>query len=345
MAEWLVLLLLVPAVVLPVVYLLGFAGCSFEGQASYPPIHITMANATGPTTARVEWSGGYASKAELSRDKFPKPGQSAEPTKTNTVDLTSFAFNDSGLTTDSHYKYKIREVYEDREPGPWSAEVDVYTPAVSAPPTSVTFDAVGTGHTDTGFGNASTTWTHTASGNSPAVVVGLRWSQTGGIGNPTRTVTYGGTAMQSFGARGLAGEDLNAINAAYVELFGVLNPPSGAQTVSVTVDRTASQLSLEACSVSNSNVSAFGPPTTPVSGTEAGTTMTQPVTSAANEMVVQMFGTQSGAITGYNQTPRYTSANGMLIGDAPGAPAISFTANRASGVDYAGVAVRLTPVT
>jgi hypothetical protein len=221
--------------------------------------------------------------------------------------------------------------------------VEVVTPAVVVAP-SVTFDTVSGGHTDSGIGEASTTWSHTASGNAAAVVVGVRWSQTGGIQTPTRTVTYGGVAMQSLGVRGLNDEAVNAFSGVYEEFFGFRNPPTGAQTVSVTVDRTASNLSFEACSVSYAQVSALAP-APPVSGTEAGTTMTQPVNSAMNEMVVQMFATASGSITAYNQTPRFTSANGLLIGDAPGAAAISFTATRATGVDYAGLAVRLTPVT
>ena len=222
--------------------------------------------------------------------------------------------------------------------------VEVETPADVVVAPSVTFDTVSGGHTDSGIGEASTTWPHTASGNAAAVVVGVRWSQTGGIGTPTRTVTYGAVTMQSLGVRGLNDEAINAFSGVYEEFFGLRNPPTGAQTVSVTVDRTASNLSFEACSVSYAQVSAFVP-APPVSGTEAGTTMTQPVNSAMNEMVVQMFATASGSITAYNQTPRFTSANGLLIGDAPGAAAISFTATRATGVDYAGLAVRLTPVT
>ena len=55
-----------------------------------------------------------------------------------------------------------------------------------------------------------------------------------------------------------------------------------------------------------------------------------------------MFNTASGAITGYNQTLRVDDgANGFVIGDAPGAATVTFTANRAAGVDYAGLAVRL----
>jgi hypothetical protein len=345
MIEWLLLLLLVPAVVLPVVLLLGFAGCGFEGQGTpYLPLVITSATATSPNTVKLTWTGGYTAQIEFQRDKKPKPGQSPEGAHQFIVDMTPQTTDDGGLSADSVYEYMVRQIYGDGQRGEWSPMVEVVTPAVVVTAPSVTFDTVSGGHTDSGIGEASTTWSHTASGNAAAVVVGVRWSQTGGVGTPTRTVTYGGVAMQSLGVRGLNDEAVNAFSGVYEEFFGFRNPPTGAQTVSVTLDRTASNLSFEACSVSYAQVSSFVP-APPVSGTEPGTTMTQPVNSAMNEMVVQMFATASGSITAYNQTPRFTSANGLLIGDAPGATAVSFTATRASGVDYAGLAVRLTPVT
>ena len=345
MIEWLLLLLLVPAVVLPVVLLLGFAGCGFEGQATpYLPLVISSATAAGPNTVKLTWTGGYSAQIEFQRDKRPKPGQSSEASALFVVDMMPQTTDDGGLSADSVYEYQVREIYADGQRGPWSPIVRVETPADVVVAPSVTFDTVSGGHTDSGIGQASTTWSHTASGNAAAVVVGVRWSQTGGIGTPTRTVTYGAIAMQSLGVRGLDDEAINAFSGVYEELFGLRNPPTGAQMVSVTVDRTAANLSLEACSVSYAQVSGFVA-APPVSGTEAGASMTQPVNSAMNEMVLQMFATASGPITAYSQTLRFTSANGFLIGDAPGAAAISFTATRASGVDYAGLAVRLTPVT
>jgi hypothetical protein len=46
MAEWLILLLLVPAIVAPVVLAFGFAGCSFHG-AAVPLPEPTIDAATG----------------------------------------------------------------------------------------------------------------------------------------------------------------------------------------------------------------------------------------------------------------------------------------------------------
>jgi hypothetical protein len=90
-------------------------------------------------------------------------------------------------------------------------------------------------------------------------------------------------------------------------------------------------------------VSAFGPATS-VAGNATGTSLSQTVSSAVNEMVVQMF-SASGAIGSYNQTVRLNDeANGFVIGDAPGATTVAFTATCAAGVDYAESALRLTPV-
>ncbi len=56
MAEWLILLLLVPAIVAPVVLVLGFAGCSFHpGSASLPEPTIDAAIGTSFNTISVVW--------------------------------------------------------------------------------------------------------------------------------------------------------------------------------------------------------------------------------------------------------------------------------------------------
>jgi hypothetical protein len=55
MAEWLILLLLVPAIVVPVVMLVGFAGCSFDkGVAAGRPLMVS-ADATSDTAITLTW--------------------------------------------------------------------------------------------------------------------------------------------------------------------------------------------------------------------------------------------------------------------------------------------------
>jgi hypothetical protein len=67
--------------------------------------------------------------------------------------------------------------------------------------------------------------------------------------------------------------------------------------------------------------------------------LTLPVPSALGQMVAQFFTVQAYTtdyqMTGYNQTTRFTYAeagtNGIIMGDAPGAPAVNFTATDGSG--------------
>ena len=170
------------------------------------------------------------------------------------------------------YEYIARAVFADGDTSQPSAPVRGTT---LAPPT---FDAKGSGNTGSGATNATATWVHTASGDYRAIVVGLRWAHTGGIfppppaGMPTRTATYGGTSMQSLNVVGLNGALLTAINGTfrYHEFFGLLDPPTGEQTVEISVDRPgAASITIEGCSVSYTEVSGFGS-VTQVFGTEPG---------------------------------------------------------------------------
>jgi hypothetical protein len=341
MAEWLLLLLLVPAVVVPVVFLFGYAGCSFQGGVAtedYDP-YVVSTDPRSPSVISVTWAGGeIATQIEFERTNRDQPSL---PAQQFFVMLTPKTFDDQGLEPATTYGYRVRAILSDGQPSEWSEPpVEETTLGAILP----NFDATGAGNSESGFGDATTTWPHTASGNSRVVLVGLRWSQTGGLGTPTRTVTYGPTAMESLGVRGLNDAALTAFSGVYQEFFGLREPPTGAQTVSVTVARGGSAIEIAGCSVSYVEVSAFGSVSS-VFGTEAGTSLSQTVNSTVNEMVVQMFATASGSITNYSQSPRFSDpANAFVIGDARGATSVPFTASRANGVDYAGLAVRLTPV-
>jgi hypothetical protein len=349
MAEWLLLLLLVPAIVVPVVFLFGFAGCGFEGHGTLlaPPPIIQSADGTSVSTIRLTWMvDPSATDIKFERTKSNSPGLPGPPV-IFTVPASPPMHDDPGLEAGTSYQYTARAIYASDTSDP-SAPVIGTTLTLSTP--AVTFDATGGGSTDSGIGNASTTWPHTASGDSRAVVVGMRWAHNSVLPNvtPTRAATYGGVSMQSLGVIGLNNTQLSSLNGTYHEFFGLLNPPAGPQTVSLSVDRPGStSVSIEGCSVSYTQVSAFVSPASSVAGTETGTGLLQTITSAVNEMIVQMFTAASGQINGYSQRPRYTgTANniGFVIGDAPGAPTVQFTASRADGADYAALAVRLTPV-
>lgn len=346
MTEWLLLFIIVPAIVVPVVLLFGFAGCGFEGHGiplPEPPI-ILSASGKSLSTITLTWMA-EASTATITFERTRLIGPTlVGPPVTFSVPASPATHDDGGLDAATTYQYAARAVVASGDMSERSAPVRGST---LAPPT---FDAKGTGNTATGTTSASTTWSHTASGDLRAVIVGLRWADNGLAtpgATPTRTANYGGTAMTSLGVLGLNNAALTDFgNAVYQEFFGLLDPPTGAQTISVTVNRPGIEtVTIAGCSASYTGVTGFGAVTS-VFGTEAGTSLAQTVNSAVNEMVVQMFSTATGTVTGYNQTVRFDgSANGIgfVIGDAPGAPSVSFTASRAGGVDYAGQAVRLAP--
>ncbi|MGE2691401.1 hypothetical protein [Mycolicibacterium pulveris] len=352
MSEWLLLVLIVPAIVVPVVLLLGFAGCDEVfglDRIDTPEPGPVIESAAGKSMSVITltWMiDQTATEIEFERTRVNPMGPADPPYRFKVV-ASLLSHDDPGLDPATSYTYTAKAIFADGDASLPSAPVA----GTTLPPP--TFDAAGTGGSGAGTTNATATWTHTASADSTAVVVGMRWAHRGGFlppsGSPTRTATYGGNPMTSLGVVGLNNAALTAINGTFIyhEFFGLLSPPTGEQPVAVSIERAgAASITVEGCSVSYLAVSAFGAVTSGA-GTEAGTALSQTVTSAVNEMVVQMFTIASGAITNYNQTLRFTGqANGigLVIGDAPGNASVPITAQRADGVDYAELAVRLTPI-
>lgn len=216
-----------------------------------------------------------------------------------------------------------------------TAQMTAPNVAVSA----VDYDTVGAGGSATGAsGTISASWSHTCTGN--AVVVAVRAQRF--TGAPTLGATYGGVPMTLLGSVAYAGANN------VVALFGLLNPPSGSQTVVATAT-AAGASNLAASSVSYSGVSSFG---TPVTNTGSGTSLSQTVSSGANRMVAQAFSAfaSSGAgaldISAYNRMQRAevpVSNLDMLQGDAPGAASVAFTATADRSSAWAGIGVDLIP--
>lgn len=351
MTEWLLLVLLVPAIVVPVVLLLGFAGCDIVfgldhvGEPGPAPV-IESATGKSLSVITLTWKiDPTATHIEFERTKIVPTG----PVDMSTIRVaaTPTTYDDSGLEPDTTYIYRATAIFADGDKSSQSPSVTGTTLSFPA------FDATGAGGSGAGATSAAATWSHTASAEADAVVVGLRWAQNilfAPAGEPTRTARYGGNLMTSLGVVGLNNAALtgNNGNFIYQEFFGLLNPPTGTKTVEVSVERVGAQsLTVEGCSVSYVAVSAFGP-VSAVAGTEAGTTLSQTVASALSETIVQMFTVASGPITNYTATLRYSgTANGigLALGDIPGAPSVPITAVRAEGVDYAGLAAQLTPIT
>jgi hypothetical protein len=205
---------------------------------------------------------------------------------------------------------------------------------MTASPGRAAFESLATG----AQANATTlSWSHTIGAAAKALVVAVH-AGAATLASPSATV--GGTPMTLLSKYEYAANQ-------YLMLFGLINPPTGAQTAVVTHSGAPYA---GGTSLAYTGVSSFG---TPVTSTGSGAAASLTVTSAAGQRVVQIFGNQgitagAGAFTSYNQTSRYTHGNvssaafPTLIGDAPGASSVSFTAALPSQV-WGGLAVPLIP--
>jgi hypothetical protein len=105
--EWVILLLLVPAIVVPVVLFFGFAGCSFHAPER---VLILSVEPTALNTLTVKWIDpdprgiGF----EIRRTKVSD--------KTSTVQKAEFSdreFTDGGLEPATQYSYTVRRILKD----------------------------------------------------------------------------------------------------------------------------------------------------------------------------------------------------------------------------------------
>lgn len=211
------------------------------------------------------------------------------------------------------------------------------TPFPSTPPggsLSVVYDATGSGATGTGSGTSYTaTGSHTCSGNAVVVAISalmLAGMITGG------TVTYGGQTMTQLGtATGSGGAGYKGY------LFGLLNPPTGSQTVVATVTGTG-LYGLAMSSVSYGGVTSFG---TVATNAGSGTTPTQTVSSTTGKMVAQAFASFVNAtISGYDQTQRLAAGGTVACvvqGDAAGAASVTFNATINNSTPWTSITVDL----
>jgi len=161
---------------------------------------------------------------------------------------------------------------------------------------AVAFDAVGPSSSGTSSVGSPLTWSHTASGSNRAVIVGI--SQNNNVYNAGEvTVTYGGTAMTFLGER--PSDDQTA---GVAQLFGLVNPPTGAQTVSV--QRSSGTYGFIGGSISFTGVDQVTPFATAVTAAGDNTGGSNPptasVSSATGNMVVDVvvYGSPLSGATG-----------------------------------------------
>lgn len=116
MAEWSILLLLVPAIVVPVVLLVGFTGCSFEPRGGPPTIISAVGTSISIITLTWHW-GAVAQKFEFERTN--------PDNTTTTFETSGYAspYPDGGLAPATSYAYRVRGISLDGDTSDWSTSV------------------------------------------------------------------------------------------------------------------------------------------------------------------------------------------------------------------------------
>jgi len=163
--------------------------------------------------------------------------------------------------------------------------------STAASPPVAAFDSLGAG------ANGNTTswsWSHTIGTGATALIV---MTSTFANPEPTITVTCGSTPVPLIGAK------YNYYFDGYVycavRVFGLLSPPTGAQTISVSATSSAI---LGGNSVAYSNVSSFG---TAVTGSSTGNKPTVTIPSSPGQIAVGAFGAYHTSFTKPTGTSRF----------------------------------------
>jgi hypothetical protein len=125
MADWLILLLFVPAIVIPVVLFVGFAGCTLDSEGAHvvgdPPI-IVSAVGTSSSSITLTWTykhvvAGFEVTATNFKFERNKVGEEAK----SSFEAVSSPFEDTGpLDADTSFEYRVRAVLPAGLVSPWS---------------------------------------------------------------------------------------------------------------------------------------------------------------------------------------------------------------------------------
>lgn len=211
--------------------------------------------------------------------------------------------------------------------------------------TPIIFDSSATNNC---HGCSPLTWSHTVgSGSNGILIVGV--SIFGSSPAPVTSVRFGAASLSRLGSH-LAG----AVN---VELWSLLDPPSGAATITVTFSSTSDVL--VGGSVSYFNVVSTGTVASADYGGTPGTTASVTVSSSSTgDLVVDTLGAyKNGAIAaspiGSGQTQRWNSGSqcsgsACNVGagsDKPASSPVTMTWSVSSTSDWSLIAVPLKPTT
>ena len=199
---------------------------------------------------------------------------------------------------------------------------------------AVTFDAVGPGTSgQSAIDTTPVTWTHVcgASATLLTVEVAIGAYTDSGI---ALSVTYNGVSLTSAGL-----VHVDNTTAGFTQIFYLINPAIGSNTVSITITGLTASTTLNAGSLSFNNasgirnfVTAFGNSTAP----------SVAVTSAVGNMVVDSVATGTG-VTSSSQTLRWLHNTNTATGGGNGAAstatgATTVTMSYVVGTDYWAIA-------
>lgn len=200
----------------------------------------------------------------------------------------------------------------------------------------VIFDSVGS----KAVGVASSwSWTHSFGVNANALIVYVYFEYSSAPG--ALTVKVGTTVIPQLVS--LTVGSSSGITTV-IQAYGMLNPPSGAMSAQLA----SGSVGMTMNSVAYQNVSAFG---TPITNSGHSTSLTSgSVTAQSPQLISQMFTlglSSSDTLSAYNETIRsqITASGGsnyaMIIGDAPGAVGVNFSATGSPSDFWGSIAIPL----
>lgn len=204
----------------------------------------------------------------------------------------------------------------------------------------VAFDAA-TDYLESPISGGNLSWSHTTGNDANCLIVLMACTRSTGVteAGVTRSVTYGGVALTHLGAINRGDGD------GFADAWGLLNPPTGANTISVgATGSVVSNSHWRAAALSYKNVAAIAPTVT-----AAGTSTTPSVTvsSATPAMVVAMVQSNASSVSSPTQTLRFNNntAPRLHVQDAPGAESVTVAAVQSSATWWAAIGVNLGAIT
>ncbi len=198
---------------------------------------------------------------------------------------------------------------------------------------SVAFDAKGPSTGTTSSASNTISWTHTPSGTPTAAAVVIGWVDTGG--KTISSVTYGGTSMSQAGST-----QISASGFWKTAIFGLANPASGAQTVTVTFSGALSHGGTgQSITVTGSDTTTCFTGNASTSGTTDPASLS--VTSQNDELVIDVFCDNTRTLTSYGsgqtETTNAAPTSGLVYGSrkASAGSSETITINWSGSGEYA----------